>query len=230
MALAAIIFDLDGTLIDSAPDLRTAMNRVLARKGRRPLELDELKMMVGDGVPKLVERAFATTGAPLDPDSLTVLAQVFLDFYEGHGAVLTRPYPGAAEVLARLKGQGLKLALCTNKPQKATEAIIGQLGLAGFFDTVVGGDAPPAKKPDPAHLRMALDRLGVTTASTVMVGDGAADVAAARAAGLPVLVMAHGYSRGVAPEALGADGVVPDLAALPGLIERLSLTGMGRLP
>ena len=182
----AVVFDLDGTLIDSAPDLRVAVNKLLAEHGRLPLTLDQVKMMVGDGAAKLVERAFdATGGAPAgsDPAGLTTR---FLAFYEGHSADLTRPYPGVEETLSDLKARGLALGICTNKPEAATLEVIRELNLDGFFDAVLGGDSiEGARKPDPRMLQAVLDTLGVGASEMVMVGDAANDVGVARAARRP---------------------------------------------
>ena len=127
--IKTVLFDLDGTLVDSAPDLHVAPNKLLAEENRRAVTLDEITMMIGDGVPKLVERSFEATGEGIYGDDLAALATRFLAFYEPHAADLTVPFPGALECLTRLKEQGYGLALCTNKPYDATLEILEALGL-----------------------------------------------------------------------------------------------------
>ncbi len=219
-ARKAIVFDLDGTLIDSAPDLRLALNRVLAARGRRDLGLDEVIGMLGDGAAKLVERAFAATGGLADGEVAALIGE-FLDAYEGHGAELTRPYPGVRAVLARLREDGYGLAVCTNKPQRPSEEILAELGLDGFFSAVVGGDAVEgARKPDPRHLTAALRALGAAPRDAVMVGDNENDVAVARAAGVPVIAVAFGYAK-VPADRLGADLVIDAFEELYDALGRL---------
>ncbi len=222
-AINAVVFDLDGTLIDSAPDLRTAVNRMLAEKGRRALGLGAVTAMVGDGVHKLVERALTATGdgAPAGGE-LARATRRFIEFYEGHGAVLTRAYAGAVEALKCLRGEGYALGICTNKPQGPTREILDALGLGGYFSAVLGGDTlDGVRKPDPRHLLAAVERLGATPDRAVMVGDTENDVAAARGAGIPVIVVAFGYARVPVAE-LGADAVIGHFDELPEAIRRLS--------
>lgn len=220
---AAIVFDLDGTLIDSAPDLQAAINRMLAGLGRAPLTVDAVKGMIGDGVPKLVERAFAATGGLPDggADGLAAWVARFGEDYENSGFPLTRPFAGVLDVLAELKADGRPLAVCTNKPQVATEEILDRLGLAGFFGAVVGGDAIPGlRKPDPGHPLAALAALGVAPARAVMVGDHANDLACARRAGMPAILCAWGYSRTPVAE-MGADAVIERIEDLPAALAAL---------
>lgn len=215
----AVVFDLDGTLIDSAPDLLTAANKLLAEEGRPNIDETDIKLMVGDGVPKLVERAFEKTGG-LPDGALPALSQRFLGFYEGHAADETRPFPGVMAALAGLKEDGLKLAVCTNKPYDATMEILDAFDLAGYFDAVVGGDSLPGiKKPDPRHVLACVEALGATVADSLLVGDSKVDVEAGRNAGLPVIAAAHGYAK-MPPEQLGADLVLDDFARLPEVISR----------
>ena len=221
VTLKAIVFDLDGTLIDSAPDLRAAANQVLASEGRRPLSLDEIKAMVGDGAQKLMERAFAATGAPIDGAELVALTRRYVAVQEELGADLTRPFPGAVEALVHLKREGRALGICTNKPQRPTQRVLGDLGLASFFAAVVGGDVlDGVRKPDPRHLLATVEALGARPADAVMVGDNENDVGAARAAGVPVIAVAFGYAK-VPPERLGADALIESFAELPAALGRL---------
>jgi phosphoglycolate phosphatase len=220
----AIVFDLDGTLIDSAPDLQAAINRVLAEAGRGPLSVDAVKGMVGDGVARLVERAFAATGGLPAGGAAALADRVarFGDDYEDCGFARTRPFAGVIDVLAGLDAAGLGLALCTNKPQVATEEILARLGLARFFGAVVGGDAiPGVRKPDPGHPLAALEALGVKPARAVMVGDHVTDLACGGAAGMAVILCAWGYSRTPVSE-LGADAVIGHIEELPAALAALA--------
>ena len=223
--LAAIVFDLDGTLIDSAPDLQAALNRVFADTGRRSLSVEEVTGMIGDGVEKLVERALdATGGVSRDREiqELSSWVSRFLDSYGGHGADLTRAYPGVPETLKQLYERGVRLAVCTNKPQAATVEVLEKLDLFSFFGAVVGGDALNGiRKPDPRHLLATLEGLGAAPESAVMVGDLGNDVAVARAAGLPVILCRHGYAR-VPVEELGPDAVIDRFTDLPEALDRLA--------
>ncbi|MCB2101705.1 MAG: phosphoglycolate phosphatase [Rhodobacterales bacterium] len=216
--LKAVVFDLDGTLIHSAPDLQLAVNRLLAEEGRPDLDLMAVTLMIGDGARKLVERAFEATGEPAPDADLDALTDRFLGHYEGKAADNTRPFPDTEATLEALRAAGLRLGVCTNKPHAATVEILEALGLAGYFDAVVGGDSlDGVRKPDPRHLMAVVSALGAGPGEAVMVGDNANDVAAARAAGLPVYVMSYGYTRIPSAE-LGADGVLDGFAQIPGAI------------
>lgn len=218
----SIVFDLDGTLIDSAPDLRRAVNRLLASEGRAPVDLDAVTGMIGDGAQKLVERAFAATGGGLDRYDLAELTARFLAFYEGHATKLTLPYPGVVETLQRLRSAGLTLGICTNKPEAPTREILRGLDLDGYFAAVFGGDSlDGVRKPDPRLLLAVLDALGYEPGEAVMVGDNANDVAVARAAGVPIILRAGGYTRTPAAD-LGADDVIVSFADLPEALARLA--------
>jgi len=220
-AIRTVLFDLDGTLVDSAPDLHVAANKVLCENSRRDVSLDEITMMIGDGVPKLVERCFEATGDGMYGDDLATLAKRFLEVYEPHAADLTVAFPGALDCLTRLKSQGYALALCTNKPYDATMEILGALGLDDALDVVIGGDTLPGiKKPDPRHLLAALEKLGKEPASAVMVGDNANDVNSAKAAGLPAIVCRFGYNQGPA-ENLGGDLIIEHFDELPEAFKEL---------
>jgi len=216
----AVVFDLDGTLVDSAPDLANALNKLLAEERRRPVTLDEVKTMIGDGAAKLVERAFAATGeAP--KDGIQERTARFLGHYEGHATDLTRPYPGVRETLDRLTADGLALAVCSNKPEAPTREVLRDLDLDGYFAAVIGGDSlPGVRKPDPRMLQAALDALGAPADAAVMVGDNANDVAVARALRVPVIVRADGYTATPAAD-LGADAIIDQFAELPEALVRL---------
>lgn len=221
----AIVFDLDGTLIDSAPDLQAAINRMLATLGRQPLSVDAVTGMIGDGVPKLIERALMATGGIPDggtADALAGWVARFGDDYEGCGFPLTHPFAGVIGVLAELHAAGLLLAICTNKPQAATVEILKRLDLARFFNAVLGGDAlNGVRKPDPRHLLAAIEALGVAPGEVVMVGDHLNDLACARGAGTPAILCAYGYSRVPVGE-LGADAVIERIDELPAALASIA--------
>ncbi|AWM87873.1 phosphoglycolate phosphatase [Microvirga sp. 17 mud 1-3] len=215
-SLKAIIFDLDGTLVDSARDLQNATNVLLAEQGLRNVSLDEVKAMVGDGVVKLVERALTATGGDLS--RLSALAARFLEIYEADAARYTEAYPGVPETLEGLRDRGLVLAVVTNKPYAATMDILQTLGLHRFFGAVVGGDTLPERKPHPAPLLAALERLGVTPEAALMVGDNYHDVQAARAAGTRAVAVTYGYSHKPHAE-LGADRLIDTMPELLPVVE-----------
>jgi phosphoglycolate phosphatase len=219
MKRTALVFDLDGTLVDSVPDLATALNRVLAEHGRRTLAAAEVRGMVGDGSGALVARGFAGTGGPA-ADAAAAHAR-FLALYEAEPTARTTVYPGVAETLPRLRSAGARLAICTNKPQAATLAVLRGLGLAGSFDAVLGGDAVAFRKPDPRHLLASVAALGLDRADAVMIGDNENDHAAAKAAGIPVILMRYVYLR-VAPESLSPEAWLDAFAALPEALARLA--------
>jgi phosphoglycolate phosphatase len=222
----AIVFDLDGTLIDSAGDLTSALNCVLTESGRAPVTLPQVKRMVGDGSAKLVERGFAASGVPISAADLPVRLARFLEVYEAGANDLTRPYDGVTDTLARLAARGLKLGVCTNKPGRATRLVLEALDLARYFTAIAGGDAFSVRKPDPGHVLGLLDRLGISPANAAMVGDNEHDAAAARAAGLPIILVSYGYARASLSD-IAPDAVIDRFADLPAALERIG-DRMGR--
>lgn len=215
---AAVLFDLDGTLVDSLPDIAAAVNRVLAAEGRALLTPAEVRPMIGDGAGQLVERAFTARGG-LPQTGLAAVLTRFRAEYGPRSAELTRPWPGVVEVLDGLRDRGVRMAVCTNKPSGATHTVLRELGLSPYFPVVVGSDDAPAIKPDPSHVRACLDALAVAPQQTVMVGDSRNDVLAAHAAGLPCVLVSFGYTR-IPPAELGAEAVIDDFAALPSVLSR----------
>ncbi len=183
------LFDLDGTLVDSVPDLAAALNRLMAARGLPGFGGPEVMRMVGDGARVLVERAFAARGRT--PDEAALAA--FLEDYSAHAAERTRAFPGVAETLRELAGAGWRLAVCTNKPLAPTRSLLAALGLEGFFAAVGAGDSFPVRKPDPGHLLATLHAAGGTPDRAVMVGDHHNDLLAAGGAGVPVIFAAWGY-------------------------------------
>lgn len=205
----ALVFDLDGTLVDSAPDLHRSLNAVLAESGRRTVALDDIRAMVGDGAAKLVERGFADSGVPVDPAVLPRLVDNFLLHYAAGRHALTSPFPGVISTLEMFRDRGMRLAVCTNKPYAPTMEILDSLGLSELFDAIVGGDSLPVRKPEPGHLLGTIALMGSAVHEAVMIGDSHNDIAVARAAGVPVIVVSYGYSQ-VPVQELCADAIVDD--------------------
>ncbi len=210
--LDAVVCDLDGTLIDSAPELAAALNEVLIAHGRPGVTIAEVKTMIGDGIRKLVERGFIATGAPLAEGEIAAAARRMEDIYATGD--ISRLFPRVVETLDRLRGQGCKLAVCTNKPLAPTLHILECLGIRGQFASVISGDSLGTRKPDPAPLRAILGELETAPGSAVMVGDSANDVIMAQAAGVTVIAVAYGYAKGPVGD-LGADGVIAKFSDLP---------------
>jgi phosphoglycolate phosphatase len=215
-----LLFDLDGTLVDSAPDLRSALNEMLAERGKAPLAMREVMPMIGDGTPLLVARALAASGIA-EHESATALPR-FLELYEANATRLTRPYPAARETLLALRERGYRTAVCTNKPQRPTLTVLRELDLLSLFDGVAGGDRYEVRKPDPGHLWRLIAELGGSSEKSAMIGDSENDAAAAKAAALPVLLMRHGYAR-TDPRNLGPDALLDGFAELPAALDRLGL-------
>lgn len=212
MTAAPIVFDLDGTLVHSAPDIQLGVNRVMAARGLAEFSLPEIISFIGNGLPKLTERVMEARG--LDTGAFdTIHAEVATSYDEVNGR-LTTLYPGVADALARLSAKGHPLGLCTNKPLGPTRDVLVALGMADMFAAVVGGDTLTVKKPDPAPLHKAFDALG---GAGVYVGDSEIDAATAEAAGVPFLLYAGGY-RKVRVDDMPRSAVFDRFDALPDLI------------
>lgn len=213
-----VIFDLDGTLIDSAPDIHATANAVLAQEGQAPMSLEVIRSFVGNGVPTLVARMLARRGLP---DSGAQHARMTADFVRRYDAAvdLTELYPNVLETLNILQSAGHRLGLCTNKPEAATRAVLAHFGLSDLFDAIIGGDSLPQRKPDPAPLRAVLAHLGA--AQAIYVGDSEVDAATAQAAALPFALFTEGY-RKTPVEDLPHAALFDDFVALPGIVARLS--------
>jgi phosphoglycolate phosphatase len=218
-ARAALLFDLDGTLVDSAPDLHDALNVLLSENEREPVSLDDIKQIVGDGAAKMIERGFAMTGRPPAADEILGLLRRYLEIYEANLTRLTRPFPGVVETLERLIDDGARCAVCTNKLSGISKRILDQLDLMRFFEFVAGGDSTPARKPHPDHLLHTLGWMETGPAHAAMIGDSRNDVAAARAAGIPVILVPYGYGTET-PQSLGADRVLARFDELPAVLEQ----------
>lgn len=211
----AIVFDLDGTLIDSAPDIAAALNRTLAHAGLARLPVAQVAAMVGDGAVVLLQRAFAALGQPDDAARDARAARDYMADYLDHAVVETRAYPGVAATLEKFAAEGWRMAVCTNKPEAVARKILGTLGLVERFAAIGGGDSFPVRKPDPQHLAATMRVAGMERA--LMVGDHANDVLAARGCGLPSVWASWGY----ADHDPGADAVAGDFGALPEIARRL---------
>jgi phosphoglycolate phosphatase len=211
-----LLLDLDGTLADTVPDIVTALNRLMRSRGLEPFNRPETAAMVGDGVAALVRKAFVARGQAQDERAVGDFAAD----YGAHAAVDSLAYPGVPALLRELLAAGWRLAICTNKPEAAAIALLETLGLMPMLCAVGGGDSFPVRKPDPAHLLATLRAAGGDAASSVMVGDHANDVAAARGAGVKSVFVTWGY--GPLAMAAGADAVVHDLNGLREAIERLA--------
>jgi phosphoglycolate phosphatase len=216
-----LLFDLDGTLVDTLPDLTSALNEALRERGYAPLSATEVRPMIGDGMAMLLTRGFAARGG--EPAEAEAMHRRFIEIYEAGATQNSHPYPGVAETLALLRRRGYRTAVCTNKPQHATGEVLNGVGLGALFDGVAGGDRYAVRKPDPGHLLQLIAELGGEPARAAMVGDSENDAASARAAGLPLLLMRYGYAR-IDPVKLGADRVLDRFDELPAALEALGLS------
>lgn len=218
---AAVLFDLDGTLADSLPDLAGALNDLLEEQGWRHCTMDEVRLMVGGGVPKLIERALDVIGQKVDEDRSAGLISRFMELYTPRAARLTKLNPGAMELLREFSDAGVGLGVCTNKPEAVTQQILDALGVLDMMGAVIGGDTTPAKKPDAAPVLAALEQLGCSPASGLLIGDSPADAGAARAAGVPVILVSFGYTQTPVHE-IDADGVVDSFDEVAGMLEKMT--------
>jgi phosphoglycolate phosphatase len=219
--LEAVLFDLDGTLLDTAADIAEALNRALAEQGFPPIALSEVRRMIGRGSPMLIERAAASFGRVLDEAAKAAMLERFFHHYgylEESGEFKAQPYAGAAECLRALHEAGLRTAVVTNKHERFATGLLKALALSGWVDRVVGGDSCPLRKPDPGPLFFACEQLGVVPGRALMVGDSTNDVQAARGAGIPVICVPYGYNEGQDPRQLPCDAFIESLADLPGLL------------
>ena len=203
----AVLFDLDGTLLDTIADLAEGANRMLAELGRPLRTLDEVHSFVGKGIPNLVRRCL-TENTQATEAEIDAALPVFRRHYAEVNGRATRIYPGVLETLAALREQGRRLAVVTNKAEAFTLPLLERMGIAGHFDAVVSGDTLPVKKPDPAVLFHACRLLGVDAGRAVMIGDSANDALAARGAGMPVLLVTYGYSEGMPVDSIDCDGLL----------------------
>ncbi len=213
--MRTLVFDLDGTLTDSVPDIAAAVNRMLAKRGLGPLSDPAVAAMVGDGLQPLVDRAFAAVGGTQDPAA----AMDYLRDYESNVADNTRLYPGVAQALDRLHAAGWTLAVCTNKPEHAARLLLAALKVDTKFAAIGGGDSFAAHKPDPIHLRGTIEAAGGTPDRALMVGDHHNDMRAASGCGVRAVFAGWGY--GHPGMEAGAAAIAPTMADLPAIADRL---------
>jgi phosphoglycolate phosphatase len=215
-----IAFDLDGTLVDTAPDLLRALDFALEKEGLNPPEDHEARNFIGAGARAMIERALAHTRVQFSREKVDGMFRQFLLHYEVHIADHSRPFPGVEEALTRLTEEGALLAVCTNKHVKYAEKLLGELKLAGRFAFIAGGDSFEFKKPDPRHLTEAIERAGGSVECAVLVGDSETDVITARAAEIPVIAVSFGYTD-IPPAALGADQLIHKYEDLSAAVKEL---------
>lgn len=223
----AVVFDLDGTLIDSIPDVVAALNRLLVEEGRAPVTVDQGRLMVGEGAAPLIERGFVETGDPVPDGAMAEFLERYLAFYKAAPTGATIVYPAVADVLSALSEAGVPMGICTNKPHEMSLLVLEKLGFSGYFSAIIGGDAARRKKPDGGHVHEVLGEMGVTAEKAIFVGDSRTDVLAARNAGLPVVAVSYGYSR-IPPAELGADLLIDHFAELPEAMAHIMRAGQAQ--
>ncbi len=215
--MRGVLFDLDGTLLDTAADIALALNRVLTGRGWQALPVSDVVHMIGRGSPILIERAAAILGHAVSPAEQASMVALFFDHYgalEESNESSATPYPGVADTLRVLHEAGLKIAVVTNKQQRFAKALLHRLELAPHVDLVVGGDTCERRKPDPQPLLHACSTLKIEASEALMVGDSVNDVSAARAASIPVVCVPYGYNEGKDPRTLDCDAMVDTLEGL----------------
>jgi phosphoglycolate phosphatase len=220
LADATIVFDLDGTLVDTAPDLVRALNETLDLESLPHVPLESLRRLVGQGARELIVRATKRAGAAYSADRLEQLTKAFIEFYRADIARHSKPFPGVEAAMDQLAALGAKFAVCTNKRTDLSQQLLEALHLTHRFSAIVGADAVAQNKPHPDHYRAAVTRAGGTVRRSVMVGDTAADVGAARGAGAPVVLVRFGYCEEDV-ERLGADVLLDQYSELTTVCRRL---------
>ena len=217
---AVIAFDLDGTLVDTAHDLIGTLNWLLADQGLAPLPLAEARPFIGRGARWMIERGFQAADAPLAATQVQPLFDRFIDRYQDHIADESRPFPGCVAALEALRDHGARLCVCTNKLTGLSTRLLDALDLSRLFEAVIGSDATPAIKPDARHIETAVSACGGSLGRALMVGDAAPDAGAARAAGVPLVLVSFGYTEIPAAE-LAPDILIDHYDQLPGAAARL---------
>jgi phosphoglycolate phosphatase len=214
----AVVFDLDGTLVDTGPDLTAALNHVMQQEGLAPVPLAAVRDMIGLGARALIERGMAYHRTNVAPECLEILWGNFLDFYESHICIYSMPYPGVIEALTALQGRGVKLGICTNKPEALSHKLIKTLGMKQFFLTNLGADSLPVRKPNPDHLFGVLSNMKVAPENSVMVGDSMVDVNTARNAKIPIVAVTFGFTD-IPAKDFGADALLDHYGSLDAALE-----------
>jgi phosphoglycolate phosphatase len=217
MIAPTVVFDLDGTLVDSAPDLVATLNVIFSRIGLAPVPYDAARNMVGGGARAMITRGLAAEGQTLGPAEVDRLVRDFIDYYAAHIADHSRPFPGLDAALDELAARGCRFAVCTNKLEWLAVRLLDAFALSKRFVAVCGADTFGLRKPDPELLRRTLARFGGSPDGAVMVGDSLNDIATARAAAIPVVAVDYGYTETPVGE-LGADRVISSLAELPPVV------------
>lgn len=215
-----VLYDLDGTLIDSARDMQEAVSRVLADHGLPPVTEDDVRIFMGQGSKVTMGKAFAKYGKTLDEAALGAVTREFVRHYEADPVSHTVAFDGVADVVARFDRLGLKQGVCTNKFERPSRIILEHLKLMPPITDLAGADTFPVRKPDPRHILMLLERMGSSASRAVMIGDSIHDVEAAHAAGVPAVLVSWGYTARPASE-LGAEAVIERFDALPQALEQL---------
>ena len=219
----ALVFDLDGTLVDTAPDILGALNFVLTREGRRPVTRADLRHLVGHGARTMFAEALTITGGPLPEERVATLIDDYIAHYRDHIADESRPFPGVAETLAGFVQSGARLGVLTNKPQELAVPLLETLDLAKYFAAIHGAGRFSYSKPDARVFHSVVDEMGGAGAGALMIGDSPTDAKTARAAEVPVILLTYGYTPDPV-ETLGADAVAENFAELPKLVAHV-LTG-----
>ena len=215
MTALTVVFDLDGTLVDTAPDLIETLNVVFAREGLPAVDYAAARNMIGGGARRMIESGLKFDGRPPDAGTLDRMFNDFISYYAAHVADRSRPFPGLEKALDLLAAKGCRFAVCTNKLEGLSRLLLEALGLTGRFEAICGQDTFHIQKPDPEILRRTIEAAGGDTRHAIMVGDSGTDIATARAAGIPVVAVDFGYSETPIAE-LGADRLIShfdDLAA-----------------
>jgi len=210
----AVIFDLDGTLVDTLPDLQHALNRVLKEEGLEALQTEETRLLIGGGARNLIDLAFTKRGIEADKNVIDEGFNRFVEYYRRELTVRSKTFPGVVDNLLKLSKSGVGLGVCTNKPQDLAEQVLEELQIRHFFGSaIIGGDALPVKKPSSAHLLAVIEKIGRVPENSFMVGDSETDVGVARNAGIPIIVVDFGYTK-LKPEELNADSVISNFDEL----------------
>src|SRR5882672_6646580 len=217
-----IVFDLDGTLVDTAPDLINALNFVLGREGLPPVPLLSARNMIGAGARRLIERGLELEGRSLGLDDVTRLMGDFIDYYAAHIADVSRPFDGLEDALDDLSALGYRFAVCTNKLEWLSKLLLDRLGLSSRFSAICGADTFGVSKPDPAILRQTIARAGGELSSSIMVGDAGPDIGVARRAGIPVICVEFGYTD-VPIADLKPDRLIGHMKELPEAVQGLMM-------
>jgi phosphoglycolate phosphatase len=215
-----LVFDLDGTLVDTAPDLISALNFVLAREGLAAIPLASARNLIGAGARRMIERGLEIEGREASVDDVNRMTKDFIDYYAEHIADASRPFEGLETALDDLEAQGFRFAVCTNKLEWLSKLLLDRLGMSSRFAAICGADTFGVSKPDPTILRETVARAGGELASTIMVGDAGPDVGVARRAGIPVIGVDFGYTD-VPMAELKPDRLISHMRDLPDAVNGL---------